>query len=207
MESVSGRTAQVGALAYVLGGGFALFKSIDDWLGLRRHPLQQWILDEQREGKPVPTGSAQQAAPVEAQLRRAASAQRQAARPVALSPSPAQVAGASVPLPNAWLTAMRYGNFEGWRSSKVAMAGIFVAHSVALGRHGRYDPRTHAPLEVPVAVAAGTAAASYAYLDYLPAAPRASKALMIGLALGGLDGLRLMMAAQRHSGGGGGGVD
>lgn len=208
MESISGRTAQVGVLAYLLGGGFAVFKSLDDWVGLRRHPLEQWALDAaHRDGGSTAAAAAPAAPPVVAARRRGTPRTpvpaAVAAAPAAAAPSPLQPPPLGGPQPSVLATALRYGSMEGWRASKMAMAGIFVAHSVALGRHGRFDPRAFTPLEVPAALAAGVGAAAYAYLDHLPPAGRAARALALALGVGALDAVRL----TRAGGGGGRGGD
>ena len=157
MELVTGRTVQVGVLAYVLGGGFALMKSIDDYVFIRRHPNEQYenleLINEKSTKKLV--------------------------RPT-----------------NVTMAALNYSGHEAWRSAKIAMAGMFIAQSVAFARHGRYDRRTQNILDVPLALAAGVASSSLIYLGHVPWRQRLQKSLTYGLAAGCLDAARLLYIAQ-----------
>lgn len=193
MEEVNARTAQVGLLAYALGGGFGLFKALDDYVFLKRHPLEQYELNSDVETKPP---LRRQAEPrpshhppklfTHKQLATAAEAAQQVIEPA--------------PRGHAVREAFRFAGHEAWRSAKLAMAFVAITQSVALARHGRYGKRFHNFVDDPIATVAGGSAAAMVYLDHAPLSLRWQKSLVFGSSIGLLNGLRMWYLATRESG-------
>jgi hypothetical protein len=97
--------------------------------------------------------------------------------------------------------ALRFAGHEAWRSARVAMAGIFTVHAVALARYGRNDARAQNAVEVPEAVASGAGVAALVYLDYHAPVTRALQAGKVAAAAGALAAARQWYLRARGGGG------
>lgn len=167
MDLVSGKTALMGGIGFLLGGGFSLWRSADVLLRTGALPADVDELLRVRKGTgatvtAVASGGAPEG-PLPPALEAVAAAPPATPRAVILGAHRAT-------LPSMLAAALRMAAVDGLRAGKMAGAGALVAGSLGLARHGRYSDKLYALRRDPVAAGGGAAAAVAMFAD--DAAPR-----------------------------------
>ena len=172
MEVVAAKTALLGTGGFFFGGGFALFKAIDDW---RRSGVQPTLLSAEQAAMP--------ATPMRTGKFWLTAAFFDATAPVPPSNSQRVLFAACSAAPPL-LRATAVAAVEGARTARALALGTLVAGAVGLCRHGaqRYELVFDVRHD-PAGAADGVAAGAYAALARGP--PRLARATA-STAAGGL---------------------